>query len=90
MFCNEFFDIAEAYNVNYDELREVWLEDERISRSHTFVFKEKRGFDGKCLPKDVSSLIYQATEKGVDIELMNTVKEKNLSLQRKKQKDDLL
>ena len=37
-FCNEFFDIAQAYGVDYNELRELWLVDPRISRDHTFVF----------------------------------------------------
>lgn len=61
-FCNEFYNIAEAYGVDYDELREMWLLDGRVGRSHTAVFKNKRGFSGKCLPKDTNA-IYQAAKK---------------------------
>lgn len=41
-FCNEFYEIAKALGVNYDVLREMWLLDGRIGRSHTAVFKESR------------------------------------------------
>ena len=76
-FCNEFFDIASAYGVNYHELREVWLADSRIGRSHTFVYEDNRGFGGKCLPKDTTGLVKLAEEKNVDVTLMNAVINKN-------------
>jgi UDPglucose 6-dehydrogenase len=59
-FCNEFFDLARAWGVDYDVLREVWLQDPRIGRSHTFVHRTDRGFGGKCLPKDLSALVAAA------------------------------
>jgi UDPglucose 6-dehydrogenase len=61
-FCNEFFDIARRFGVDYNELREVWLADPRISRDHTFVYPDDRGFGGKCLPKDTAAII-AASEK---------------------------
>ncbi len=56
-FCNEFYDLAQSWDVDYNELRELWVLDPRIGRSHTFVFPESRGFGGKCLPKDLSALV---------------------------------
>ena len=79
-FCNEFYDIAQKAGVSYTELRETWLMDERMGRSHTFVFPDKRGFDGKCLPKDVAALIAQADELGVDAGFMKAVQKKNEEL----------
>lgn len=76
-FCNEFYDIAQKAGVDYTELRETWLMDERMGRSHTFVYPEKRGYDGKCLPKDVAALINQADELGADATFMKAVQEKN-------------
>lgn len=76
-FCNEFYDIAKKAGVDYTELRETWLMDERMGRSHTFVYPEKRGYDGKCLPKDVAALINQADELGADATFMKAVQEKN-------------
>ena len=76
-FCNEFYDLAQKMGVSYTELRETWLMDERIGRSHTFVFPEKRGYDGKCLPKDVDALIAQAKKLDVNMHVLNAVKQKN-------------
>jgi UDPglucose 6-dehydrogenase len=57
MFCNEFFDLAESIGVDYGELRELWLADPRVGRSHTYVYRDNRGFGGKCLPKDLNNLV---------------------------------
>lgn len=79
-FCNEFYDIAGAHGVDYNELREVWLEDPRIGRSHTFVYEDNRGYGGKCLPKDVHALISMADDKDVNADLMKMVQRKNNAL----------
>ncbi len=62
-FVNQFYDLAQAYGVNYNELREVWLADERIGRSHTIV-TEERGYRGRCLPKDIAAIIRAAEAVG--------------------------
>lgn len=72
-FCNEFFDIAQHVGIDYNELRELWLLDPRIGKSHTFVFPDKRGFGGKCLPKDMHALIRIADELGVETTLLDAV-----------------
>lgn len=79
-FCNEFYDISEAHGIDYNELREVWLEDPRMGRSHTFVYEDQRGYGGKCLPKDVSALIGMAEDRDVGVELMRSVQAKNLDI----------
>jgi len=56
MFMNEFRDLAEAVNVDFNELREAFLMDPRVSPSHTYAYKENPGFAGKCLPKDLTNL----------------------------------
>jgi UDPglucose 6-dehydrogenase len=77
MFCNEFFGIAEAHGVDYNELRELWLADPRISRDHTFVYPDNRGFSGKCLPKDVSGIIASSKEHGFDAQLLRNIMSAN-------------
>jgi UDPglucose 6-dehydrogenase len=69
-FCNEFFDLAKTLDVDFNELREVWLADPRISRDHTFVYPDQRGFSGKCLPKDVSAIIHCVRENGCEPDLL--------------------
>ncbi len=64
-FCNEFYEIAEGLGVDYNELRELWLLDPRIGRSHTWVHPGERGFGGDCLPKDLDALLAFAAEHGV-------------------------
>lgn len=55
-FVNQFYDIAQAFGVGFEELRELWLADTRVGSSHTVVTQE-RGFRGRCLPKDLSALV---------------------------------
>jgi UDPglucose 6-dehydrogenase len=76
-FCNEFYDIASRLDVDYNELRELWLLDPRIGRSHTFVFPDDRGFGGKCLPKDLSAIIATARDAGVEPAFLDGVEHAN-------------
>lgn len=76
-FCNEFYDLAQLFGVDYNELRELWLQDPRIGRSHTFVLPEERGFDGKCLPKDTNALLASATTGGYWPRLLAAMLEAN-------------
>ena len=63
-FCNEFYEIARAHGVDYNELRELFLLDGRTERMHTVVFEKKRGYGGKCFPKDVKAIIRSSEEHG--------------------------
>lgn len=76
-FCNEFYDLAGLFGVDYNELRELWLLDPRIGRSHTFVMPDNRGFGGKCLPKDISGMIEAAAAQGYLPQLLSATKETN-------------
>ena len=78
-FCNEFFDIARALDVDYHRLRELWLADARISRDHTFVYPDNRGFSGKCLPKDTSAIIQTCEDNGFLPPLLQRVMDINES-----------
>ena len=62
-FVNQFYDLAQALGVNFNELRELWLADARIGRSHTLV-TEERGYRGRCLPKDMAAIIHAAKALG--------------------------
>jgi UDPglucose 6-dehydrogenase len=76
-FCNEFFDIAEQFGVDYNELRELWLLDPRIGKSHTFVFPDKRGYGGKCLPKDLDAIIRSTEKAGYEPAFLKAVVSSN-------------
>lgn len=70
-FCNEFYDIAKIWNVDYKKLRELWLLDSRINPNHTLVFEDKRGFGGKCLPKDLKAIISSVESQGYTPKVLN-------------------
>ena len=69
-FVNEFYEIARAHGVDYNVLREMWLADGRISPDHTLVFPQARGFDGKCLPKDVNAIVKSSLDNGCSVPLL--------------------
>src|SRR2546421_4691945 len=72
-FCNEFYELAQQFGVDYNELRELWLLDPRIGRSHTFVLPDDRGFGGRCLPKDVAAMVSTACAAGYTPQLLLAV-----------------
>jgi len=52
--CQELYDVCEKNGVNYYTIRDaVYGDDPRFNLWWTFVFPEKRGFNSKCIPKDV-------------------------------------
>jgi UDPglucose 6-dehydrogenase len=83
IFCNEFHDIATAHDVDYNELREIWLADPRISRDHTFVYPDNRGFSGKCLPKNLSAIIHASRTRGCVPRLLEAVRQINQEYRRR-------
>lgn len=80
MFCYEFFKIAQAIGVSYEELREIWLVDSRISRDHTMIFRDDLGFSGKCIPKDLSAIIKFAETVSCEVSLLKKVSEINQNI----------
>ena len=81
-FCNEFFDIATTLGVDYEELRELWLLDPRVGKSHTFVFPEDRGFGGRCLPKDLKAIVATVRASGYEARLLSSVLDTNERMRR--------
>ena len=84
-FCNEFYDICENLGVDYLQLKETWLMDPRIGRSHTNVNKNKRGFDGKCLPKDLNAIVKFANDIGESVPVLATTATANKDRRKKVQ-----
>lgn len=82
-FCNQFYDLARAAGVDWHELRELWLADPRVSRSHTYVYPDNRGWGGKCLPKDTANLCHWARQVGSPATLIEAVREYNMRLRRR-------
>lgn len=80
-FVNEFYEIANRFGADWHVVREAWLLDERIGRAFSSVFVDKRGFGGKCLPKDVSAIVKAADAEGYSADLLKEVLRSNTRFQ---------
>ncbi len=74
IFFEEIYDICRGKKIDYKMVRQIVAGDQRIGMSHTGIGMDgKRGFDGKCLPKDLSALIDFAKRAS----LLKTIKKLN-------------
>ena len=78
-FANELRELAGAAHVDYDELRELWLLDPRIGRSHSQA--SGSGFDGVCFPKDIAALVSFADRSGVEVPVIRAAMTANAERQ---------
>jgi len=76
-FVNEFYEICAAFGADWHTVREGWLLDPRVERSHSLVFKGERGFAGRCLPKDVNAIVEASIAAGYDPQFLHAVLEAN-------------
>jgi UDP-glucose 6-dehydrogenase len=52
--CQELYDACQKNGVDYYEIRDaVYGDDPRFNLYWTFIFPDARGFNSKCIPKDV-------------------------------------
>jgi UDPglucose 6-dehydrogenase len=72
-FANEMFECCGAVGIDYWKAREGWLLDNRTEKMHTAVFQNKRGFGGKCFPKDVNALVRFSERAGYEPKLIKEV-----------------
>lgn len=57
-FFNQIYEICEKLNISYDDVKDLFLLDERISPSHTSVPgpDDKFGFGGSCFVKELKCI----------------------------------
>lgn len=84
IFANQIYDLTEKLKINYDEVREILENEPRLGKSHFKVLhNDYRGFGGKCLPKEVSSLITFYKKFGLKPELFEIINKINYRLLKK-------
>lgn len=76
-FANEFYNIINTFGGNYHKVREAFLADPRMSRYFTFVYPDKRGFSGKCIPKDMNAIAKASKDKGYKAEFVEDILKNN-------------
>lgn len=76
--CQELYDACKAANVEYNTIREaVYGDDPRFNLLWTFVYPEARGFNSKCIPKDVYGWAAWAESCGYEPSLTRSMLEIN-------------
>jgi len=78
-YLNEIYDVAKYYDIDYNELKNMFLSDYRIGNSHVDVpgYDGHRGFGKKCFPKDIKAFVNWAKEKNLSLEMCETADKVN-------------
>jgi nucleotide sugar dehydrogenase len=83
-FFNEINEFCEMKGINYRKVRELSCKDDRVGANHTSVPGPdgKMGFGGTCFPKDISSLLEQMVECGLESYMVEAAKARNIQVDR--------
>jgi nucleotide sugar dehydrogenase len=76
-FVNEMAAVAKAAGADWDDVRDAWLQDQRVHFAHTAMTGFPPGFGGRCWPKDLSALIAAAADAGYKAEFLEAVQDAN-------------
>ena len=81
-FANEFKQICDQVDVDYDKVVEYALYDQRLGKSHftTPGPDGQSGFGGSCFPKDINALIHFANFLDVEPLVLSAAWKKNLEV----------
>lgn len=85
-FCYEIDQICKAFGAEFNEVRDLWLLDPRICKSHTGVMitnDEPYGLlktGSKCLEKDINALYRSSVKAGYDAEYIKSIIDTNLRI----------
>jgi UDPglucose 6-dehydrogenase len=84
-FMNDFKSLADAEDVNWGDLLQASVHDNRIGDTHMNVPGPdgQYGWGGGCFPKDVAAITMEAIDLTVDFELLDRVETINVRHRRK-------
>jgi UDPglucose 6-dehydrogenase len=72
--CQELYDVCELTGMDYYTIREaVYGDDPRFNLWWTFIYPNKRGFNSKCIPKDVYAWCAFAESAGYNPEITRNI-----------------
>ena len=76
--CQELYDVCEKAGIDYYTIRDaVYGDDPRFNLWWTFVYSDKRGFNSKCIPKDIYGWCAWAESLGYKPEITRAILERN-------------
>lgn len=87
-WANEWYEICKAFDRDWHKVRELWALDGRVEKMHTAIFKDKRGFSGKCFPKDNKAIVRASEKMGYEPKFLKAMIEANTRFNKLNKKDD--
>jgi UDPglucose 6-dehydrogenase len=76
--CQELYDVCQLAEVDYWTIRDaVYSDDPRFNLWWSFVFPDKRGFNSKCIPKDIFAWCAWSESLGYKPVITRSILEKN-------------
>jgi UDPglucose 6-dehydrogenase len=83
---NEFFQIAKALDLNWDECVDGLTSSQWVNKEHTAVPGPDRdfGFGGKCFPKDILAFITFSKNNGINPVMLSSAWSKNVEVRTNK------
>lgn len=76
--CQELYDVCQKAEVDYYTIRDaVFGDDPRFNLWWTFIFTDKRGFNSKCMPKDIYAWCAWAESLGYKPKITRGILERN-------------
>jgi UDP-glucose 6-dehydrogenase len=76
--CQELYDVCQKAKVDYYTIRDaVYGDDPRFNLWWTFIYPEKRGFNSKCIPKDIYAWSSWARSAGYEPEITDAILKRN-------------
>lgn len=81
---NEIYDLAQALNIDYNNIKSMLKLDQRMGNTHLDVpgYNDHRGFGGTCFPKDTHSLYSQFQSHQVRSLIFQSVLDRNENIDR--------
>lgn len=77
-FFNQIYDLCQQTGIDYSLIKECAEADPWIGPEHLNIWQDgKRGFNGKCLPKDSEAWLVWAKEQGIDLSILREAVESN-------------
>jgi UDPglucose 6-dehydrogenase len=78
-FCNEMYEYCKLRDIEYENVRRLACNDDRILHSHTKVPGPdgRFGFGGTCFPKDTSSMRHEMEKVGMKPYVLDAIIERN-------------
>ena len=78
-FANQFYELCQAIDCDFDKVCEYALYDDRIGKSHLAVPGPDgdRGYGGHCFPKDLAAMIYFAKQLNIEFDFLEQIEESN-------------